>query len=133
MRLTIPESEVELSAVRSTGAGGQNVNKVSSAIHLRFDILASSLPDAVKARLLGLNDQRITREGVIVIKAQQHRSRDMNRDEALRRLHELVRSVATPPTVRKPTKPTRAAKKKRLEDKARRGLAKASRGKVRLD
>ena len=133
MRLTVPESEVELSAVRSTGAGGQNVNKVSSAIHLRFDILASSLPDAVKARLLGLNDQRITREGVIVIKAQQHRSRDMNRDEALRRLHELVRSVATPPTVRKPTKPTRAAKKKRLEDKARRGQAKALRGKVRLD
>ena len=90
MKISIPESELDLTAVRSAGAGGQNVNKVSSAIHLRFDVAASSLPAAVKARLLGLKDQRITRDGVVVIKAQQHRSQEMNRQEALERLHALV-------------------------------------------
>ena len=132
MRLQIPEGEVEISAVRSTGAGGQNVNKVSSAVHLRFDIMASSLPGAVKARLLALKDQRITREGVVVIKARQHRSRDMNREDALRRLHQLVASVATPPKPRKPTRPTRASKTRRIESKIRRSRIKALRGRVHL-
>jgi ribosome-associated protein len=130
MRFQIPESEVEIAAVRSSGAGGQNVNKVSSAVHLRFDVPASSLPGAVKARLLALGDQRITREGVVVIKAQQHRSRDMNRDEALRRLNQLVGSVAEPPKARRPTRPTRASKLRRIESKIRRGRIKALRGKV---
>ena len=130
MRFQIPESEVEIAAVRSSGAGGQNVNKVSSAVHLRFDIPASSLPGAVKARLLALADQRITRGGVVVIKARQHRSRDMNRDDALRRLHQLVRSVAEPPKPRRPTRPTRASKLRRIESKIRRGRIKALRGKV---
>jgi len=130
MRLQIPESEVEIEAVRAAGPGGQNVNKVSSAVHLRFDIPASSLPGAVKARLLGLRDQRITREGVVVIKARQHRSRDRNRVDALRRLHQLVRSVAEPPRPRRPTRPTRASKLRRIESKIRRGRIKALRRKV---
>jgi ribosome-associated protein len=130
VQLLIPETEVEISAVRSSGAGGQNVNKVSSAIHLRFDIRASSLPAAVKARLLALKDQRITRDAVIVIKSQQHRSQDMNRDDALRRLNELVNRVAVPPNPRRPTRPSRAAKKRRLEGKIQRGRIKALRSKV---
>ena len=126
----VPETEVEITAVRSAGAGGQNVNKVSSAIHLRFDVGASSLPAWLKARLLERRDSRITRDGVVVIKAQQHRSQEMNRDEALRRLQELVRDASHIPKARRATKPTRASKKRRLEGKIRRGRIKQLRGKV---
>ena len=130
--ITIHESEVSVTAIRAQGAGGQNVNKVSSAIHLRFDIHASSLPDAVKERLLCLHDSRITQDGVLILKAQQHRTQDMNRLDAFARLHELVNSVAEPPRVRRATKPTRASKVRRLEGKSQRSSIKANRGKAGL-
>lgn len=130
--LTIDESEVSVTAIRAQGAGGQNVNKVSSAIHLRFDIVASSLPDAVKQRLLALPDSRVTHDGVFILKAQQHRTQEMNRLDAFVRLHAWVNSVALPPLVRRATKPTRASKVRRLEGKSQRSGIKASRGKAGL-
>jgi ribosome-associated protein len=129
-KVTIPAREIEISAIRAQGAGGQNVNKVSSAIHLRFDIAASSIPEVYKERLMKRKDQRITKDGVIVIKAQQHRSREMNKEEAMRRLQALIKSVAVSPKKRKPTKPTRSSQRKRLDSKTRRGETKLGRAKV---
>jgi ribosome-associated protein len=130
MTPTIDPGEVEFTAIRAQGPGGQNVNKVSCAVHARFDIAASSLPEWVKLRLLELRDTRVTQEGVLVLKAQQSRSLEQNKEDALRRLQALVDKVAEVQLVRRPTKPTRASQRRRLDAKARSGQVKALRGKV---
>ncbi len=130
LKFLVDEREVAFSAIRAQGAGGQNVNKVSSAVHLRYDIAASSLPEEIKSRLLTLNDSRITQEGVLVLKAQQHRTQEMNRADALARLQEVVDSVSNPPKTRRATKPTYGSRQRRLEGKSQRSQTKALRGKV---
>ncbi|GAB3473760.1 alternative ribosome rescue aminoacyl-tRNA hydrolase ArfB [Polaromonas eurypsychrophila] len=129
-KFPVDEREVEFSAIRAQGAGGQNVNKVSSAIHLRFDIMASSLPEHIREQLLCLSDSRITQEGVFVLKAQQHRTQEMNRADALARLQEVVDAVSVPQKARRATKPTYGSKQRRLAGKSQRSEIKSSRGKV---
>ena len=128
--INLAEDEMEFSAIRAQGSGGQNVNKVSSAIHLRFDIHASSLPDTLKQRLLSQPDSRITREGVIVLKAQRFRTREKNREDAIKRLHELVEQASVIQKVRKPTKPSKGSQTRRLDSKTKRSRTKALRGRV---
>ena len=128
--LQIPDNEIDLQAIRAQGSGGQNVNKVASAIHLRFDIRASSLPDRYKERLLALSDQRITSDGVVVIKAQQFRTQEKNKENALARLAQLIKSITVEQKIRKATRPTLGSKRRRMDSKTKRGRTKSLRGKV---